>query len=456
MKSRRSMTRRLILWLTATTVVLWLVAAVFGAMIMRDEFDEVFDSALQETAQRLMPLVIGDLYQRDQDSEPRRIGDAEGEHEEYLTYQLRDRDGRVLLRSHQASTQPFEAPLSPGFYDLATHRVFTQAAVSATLFLQVADPLAHRREAMLESALSLFLPLAALAPISVVVIWITVRRALAPIGDLRREIGKRDGGNLDPLRSAALPIELASIASSVDRLLDRLRHAIDAERAFASNSAHELRTPVAGALAQIQRLIAEVPEGPTRARARQVEASLTDLAELAEKLLQLSRAEAGIGRADHPVDLMPVLRLVVTDFHRRAAGSKRLKLLVEDDAALIEAVDIDAFAIVLRNLIENALLHGDLNGPVTVSVDPAARIHRDHEPRHGDRTRPAGQSHSALRARRYHRRRSGAGSRHRQYVGRGYGSQARPPVAGAGRRGWLSGKNRVCRRIDIALKYSGS
>jgi two-component system, OmpR family, sensor kinase len=130
---------------------------------------------------------------------------------------------------------------------------------------------------------------------------------------------------------------------------------------------------VAGALAQIQRLIAEVPDGPTRTRARQVEASLTDLAELAEKLLQLSRAEAGIGRADHPVDLMPVLRLVVTDFRRRAAGSKRLKLLVEDDAALIEAVDIDAFAIALRNLIENALLHGDPNGPVTVSVDPAGR-----------------------------------------------------------------------------------
>ena len=132
---------------------------------------------------------------------------------------------------------------------------------------------------MVESGLSLFLPLAALVPISVVVIWFTVGRALAPIDELSREIGRRDGGNLDPLPAAALPTELAAIASSVDRLLDRLRHAIDAERAFASNSAHELRTPVAGALAQIQRLIAEVPDGPTRTRARQVEASLTDLAD---------------------------------------------------------------------------------------------------------------------------------------------------------------------------------
>jgi two-component system OmpR family sensor kinase len=117
---------------------------------------------------------------------------------------------------------------------------------------------------MVESGLSLFLPLAALVPISVVVIWFTVGRALAPIDDLSREIGKRDRGNLDPLPTAALPTELAAIASSVDRLLDRLRHAIDAERAFAANSAHELRTPVAGALTQIQRLIAEVPEEQAR------------------------------------------------------------------------------------------------------------------------------------------------------------------------------------------------
>jgi len=363
------MTRRLVLRLTAATVVLWLVAAIVGSFVMREEYDEVFDSALEETARRLLPLIVDDLYQREHNAQGRLVGDGEDQHTEYLTYQVRDRDGSVLMHSHRTSAEPFEAPLAPGFHDTSTHRIYTATAVSDTFFLQVADPLAHRQEAMVEAALSLFLPLAALVPISVAVIWLTVRGALAPIGALRREIGRRDGGNLDPLPADDLPAELAAIASSVDRLLERLRHAIDAERAFAANSAHELRTPVAGALAQVQRLVAELPDGTARNRARQVEASLAGLARLAEKLLQLSRAEAGIGQADRAVDLMPAIRLVVADFRRGGSGARHLKLIAEDDAALIRAVDIDAFAIALRNLIENALLHGDPQAGVTVSVD---------------------------------------------------------------------------------------
>ena len=123
------------------------------------------------------------------------------------------------------------------------------------------------------------------------IIWILVRRSLAPLETLRSEIGARGGGNLTPMAIANLPIELETIGGSVNRLFERLRAALDAERAFASNSAHELRTPIAGALAQTQRLIAELPDGPLKRRAHGIEASLSALGHLAEKLLQLARAE---------------------------------------------------------------------------------------------------------------------------------------------------------------------
>ena len=64
------MTRRLMLWLTAATILFWVAAAGVGAMVMREEFDEVFDSALQETAQRLMPLVVNSLFQRESSDDP--------------------------------------------------------------------------------------------------------------------------------------------------------------------------------------------------------------------------------------------------------------------------------------------------------------------------------------------------------------------------------------------------
>jgi len=369
-------TRRLILWLTATMVVFWLGAAVLGAAVMREEFDEVFDSALAETGQRLLPLVIDELALHEDgdddkdDDEPWTIepGDIP-EHDEYLTYQVRSADGRVLLRSHDADRTPFAAPLVPGYFDTAANRIYTLAGSGGVIFLQVADPLDHRSEAMAEGALALILPLAALIPLSMAAIWLIVRRALAPVTVLRTAIGLRNGMNLEPLEAGGLPAELSGIALAVDDLLRRLRTALEAERQFAANSAHELRTPIAGALAQTQRLIAELPDGAARERATRIEASLVNLARLSEKLLQLARAESGIGLAAAPTDLVPVLRIVVDDLTRSTQAEGRIRLEIASGLRVERAVDVDAFAIVMRNLIENALIHGAADEPVGVMVD---------------------------------------------------------------------------------------
>ncbi|MEW9834895.1 sensor histidine kinase [Mesorhizobium marinum] len=364
------MTRRLILWLTGVTVLLWLLTAGLGALIMREEFDEVFDSSLAETAQRLLPLVVEDVFSRNSGEGPKRLPHSPGmEDEEYLTFQVRDQDGAVLLHSHDAPAEPFAAPLEPGFADTPTHRIFTTNAVSGSIVLQVADPLAHRAEAMSEGLQALLLPLLALVPLSVIAVWTIVRRALRPIGALSAQIGARSGANLAPLAPGPLPPELSTIAHSVDDLLDRLRRTIEAERSFTANSAHELRTPIAGSLAQTQRLIEELEAGPARDRALQIERSLHGLSRLAEKLLQLARADAGIGLAANPVVLEPIVRMVAEEFSGSRAGGHPIDV-VPARPFLAAAIDVDAFAIALRNLIENAVTHGAPDQPITVLITP--------------------------------------------------------------------------------------
>jgi two-component system OmpR family sensor kinase len=171
------------------------------------------------------------------------------------------------------------------------------------------------------------------------------------------------------LESTGLPKELKPIARSVNLLLGRLRSALEAEREFTANSAHELRTPIAGALAQTQRLAEELPPGPTKARAHQVESSLVNLGRLAEKLLQLARAEAGIGGSATATDLRPVLDMIVTDYERDSRSQGRLRYTAASATKLVRNADMDAFGIILRNLIENALVHGDPELPVDVSLD---------------------------------------------------------------------------------------
>ena len=384
-----SIAQRLSSVLTLAIAALWLVAVIVAAAVVRHETNEVFDSALQETAQRLVPLVVDGFGEEDEEEahelEARVIEEnlEFAEHEEYLVYQVRDAEGHVLLRSHDAPATAFPAALRRGLDEADGWRFFTEHYVPSDLYVQVGEPLAHRREAVYETLAGLIAPLALLIPLAGFVIFRTVRRSLAPLLAVRAELDARGGANLSPIASDAMPTELAPIIEDVNRLLARLGKVLDSERAFAANSAHELRTPVAAALAQTQRLASELQGNGDlqgqRTRVDQIASALHRLGDLVEKLLQLARAEAGIALSRDPVDVMPALRLVVEELARRGGIGDRLDFDDGGWQTLPARIDIDAFAIALRNLIDNALHHGRKGGPVQVFVDVEGAIHVRNE-----------------------------------------------------------------------------
>ena len=97
----RSLQARLALVLGILLTLLWIAAASVTAVTLRHEMDEVFDSALQETAQRLLPLAVVDIVGREDDGVSQRLGTIR-EHDEFFTYIVRDAEGRTLLQSHEA------------------------------------------------------------------------------------------------------------------------------------------------------------------------------------------------------------------------------------------------------------------------------------------------------------------------------------------------------------------
>ncbi|SDO92644.1 two-component system, OmpR family, sensor kinase [Phyllobacterium sp. YR620] len=369
------MTRRLILSLTATLIAFWLIAVTAGVLVMQDEFGEIFDSSLKETAERLTPLVVDDILQSDTTAVPRRLQNLTASPESsYLTYQVRDAKGGVILHSEDIPPTPFAAPLKRGFWENDAARFYTVPAVNDTIFVQVADDNAHREEAALEGGLALLLPLLVLIPVGIFVVWFVVRLSLRPVNELRQAIASKDGGNLAPIAPIALPRELQPIIHSVNRLLARLRSTLAAEREFTANSAHELRTPLAGALAQTQLLKKHVRGEEAKSRTVHIEQSLQKLSGLVEKLMQLARAEAGLGSADEVVDLAKVLDVVVGDFQRASTAPDRINYVRDAGAKLKRRINEDIFAIALRNLIENALHHGNQNEPVLVHLERGGKI----------------------------------------------------------------------------------
>ena len=364
---RWSLGRRLALGLVVAVTALWLVAAAVAGLVLRREIDAVFDSALQEVAQRVLPLAYSELLAREADDPPQHMAPI-GTHREYVTYVVRDETGRDLLQSSDADPAAIPKDVRNGFSTVGDLRLYTETAVRGTVRVTTAEPLAHRRETVRSAVVALIWPLAVLVPIALLAVLRLGRATLRPVVSFRERIEARGRGNLAPLGETGLPSELAPVASAVDALLERLRGALEAERSFTANAAHELRTPVAAALAQTQRLLAELPDDGVRDRARAIATSLRRLSGLAEKLLQLAKAEGGGLIAERPGRLGPVLALVVEEIDRRADVADRLAVSIPPDGGPPTDLDPDAFAVLARNLIENALKHGAPQGQVAVRL----------------------------------------------------------------------------------------
>ncbi len=365
MKLPRSLQVRLALAIGLGVALVWVITALITAATIREELNEVFDSALEETAQRILPLAVQELFDGEDDGTAQLIITLR-EHDEFLTYVVRDRDGRILLRSHDADIRDFPPFRETGFARTDTHILYYDAALDGDFTIAVAEPLSHRNEAARETLAALGLPLFFLLPLTLGGIWLLLRFMLGPVRGFRDEVAVRDGRDLTPVDATSLPTEIKPVAEAVNALLERLQRTLEAERSFAANAAHELRTPVAGALAQIQRLQAETAEETTRKRADDIEASLKRLNRLSEKLMQMARAEGAALRVEAPHDLVPIVRLVADDL-APDDHDNRLELDLPD-RPVMSRIDPDAFAIAVRNLLENALRHGEAGAPVRVRL----------------------------------------------------------------------------------------
>ncbi|MCY1536129.1 Sensor protein BasS [compost metagenome] len=245
------------------------------------------------------------------------------------------------------------------------------------LYFQVADPLDERRRALNRTLFGLIIPLGAVLPLLALVLRRVARTELRVLQQLAAEIEKRNGADLRPITLPGLPQELRAVGDHVNRLLQRLSQSLDVERALAANAAHELRTPLAAARLRLQTALDHDLKRTDVEGALQ---ALQMLSHRAEKLLQLSRAESGASLARARVDLVQLAGTVAQEFWQDPQINERLKLKVPDSAAPVAFGDVDALAIALRNLVENALRYS-CDGRVTIEVAaPCVLVVRDAGP----------------------------------------------------------------------------
>jgi two-component system, OmpR family, sensor kinase len=373
---------------------IWIVGSLAVAWYVNSTIASGFDASLAISAHRLIDLVVLDNNSSEFSSFPRIIGkttsitkpkaktsntkvlepsDGIGMGTNQLLYQAFDADGKLTIRSEGTPELPWLKVLKPGYADAPPWRTYTTHDTAKSMYIVTADTLANRADLQRETLLWLLLPLLILLPLMGMTVHKVTRRELQVVEQLANEIAVRGSGNLTPITISGASTEMNTIAAGTNQLLLRLDDALNTERSLAANAAHELRTPLASARLSLSTAQTFPMGDDAREALSQLSESLTTLSKRAEKLLQLSRAEAAATLSIEEVDLSVLALMVTQEFWINPSVQSRLKLdLPSDDAVMVQG-NFDTLAIALRNLIENALKYAP-EGNIYIAVSTPATI----------------------------------------------------------------------------------
>jgi two-component system sensor histidine kinase QseC len=209
-------------------------------------------------------------------------------------------------------------------------------------------------------------PAILLLPLVALVLWWTIRRGLRPLERLSREVAELDSSAGQRLNTEHRYREFVSTVSAINTLVSSLQAQAQREREFASDMAHELRTP----LAAISLQASAAQHEPTPDRLAQLEHESLRAGRILSQLLDLARAQRNEGGAGEltPVDIAEVAgQLVATHAPMGHASGHELSLQLPEVPVAVRVSPM-LLELALRNLIANALRHTPAGTQVEVEV----------------------------------------------------------------------------------------
>lgn len=233
----------------------------------------------------------------------------------------------------------------------------------------VAQQTKVRDAVAVDSALRSLMPFALLALLLPLLVHFLIGKLFRPLRALAEQSGRRDSADVRPLDAAGLPDEVLPLVAEINRLLQRVDRAMQAQRRFVADAAHELRSPLTALSLQTERLAAA--DMPDEARRRMVALGegLKRTRLMLDQLLALARSTQSVQGAQDgmfAVSLQQATRAVIEELYPLAEQRGiDLGVLSADDATVMVA-PLDLHMLV-KNLIDNAIRYTPQGGRVDVS-----------------------------------------------------------------------------------------
>jgi signal transduction histidine kinase len=182
-------------------------------------------------------------------------------------------------------------------------------------------------------------------------------------------------GRVDQQVTPSGPDEIERLGHSFNRMAARVRDMLARQQAFVANAAHELRSPLASLRLRLDMLQAHGADDPGLRQhyLRQMTQEVGHLQRLVDHLLALSSLDEGTTLPRSSLDLAPVLYEVADEMAPLAqTAGVHMRLDVPPHLPPV-AANPDAMAMLVRNLLDNAIKYTPAGGQVTMSAAVGGR-----------------------------------------------------------------------------------
>ncbi len=244
------------------------------------------------------------------------------------------------------------------------------------VLVQAAETLNKRKILANEILTALVLPQLLLILSASLVVWLGISRGLQPLEHLRSEITARSHRDLSPVEEGHAPMEVLPLIDSINGLMARLDNAMSAQQRFVSNAAHQLRTPVAGLITQIDLALRQSDSESLFRSLQQLRISSERIARLVSQMLDLAKVGPDADKMPElkPLDLTETVQETTKTWFSHALGKKidigyegpNEEIIINGDKFLMK--------ILLDNLLDNALRYCPPGSSVTTKLEKNGNI----------------------------------------------------------------------------------
>jgi len=348
------------------------------------EMNELLDGRLAQAGRTLGTLIAhGELPLRDADL-PNIVQSHDGKHhgvvvsvhphnyEPEVGFQAYEPDGELIAATANLADLPPPTADERGFRDIQHEgklwRTFTLQN-RAHLIIRIGERSDNRLDIARSLVIEHTLPLLIGLPLLALLVSLAVKRGLRPVAMLSDMLDKRTPGSRQPMPAEYAPSEIKPLIVALNQQLERLEDALDREHRFATDVAHELRTPLAATMIHLESAMIADDPGEMEYTVRNAQQSMARLGRRIEQILALARLEAGAASQQRTqLDLARIATEVIEELAPLIAEKDISVSLNHDDTPVLVPGHEVALTAMLRNLIENALRYTENEGEVEVAI----------------------------------------------------------------------------------------